>query len=248
MVGRGDSHPVLVLPGFVATDRSTVALRSLIRGWGFWAHGWGLGTNMGPTPEIIAGLRSRLDSLYERHGGKVSVVGWSLGGIFARELARQSPDKVRQVITLGSPIQLQKDDRSNASGIADLLEPTFDPTYMRTPDYERGPLPVPSTSIFTRSDGIVRWQLCLDVVDEMHDNVEVKASHVGLGYNPSALYVVADRLNRREGQWKPFRAPIGLGSCFPKAESFEPERHHVTRPRRATGSRSARPVRLVASR
>ena len=230
LVGRGDRHPVLVMPGFTAGDQSTIALRSLIRSWGFWAHGWHLGSNVGPTPEILAGLSDRLDSLYRRHGQKVSLVGWSLGGLFARDLARRFPEKVRQVITLGSPIQLTPDDRSNASAIADRLLPTFDPRWGEVPDYKKGPLAVPSTSIYTRTDGIVRWQLCLDIADERHDNVEVRASHVGLGYNPTVLLVVADRLNRREGKWKPFRAPIGFRSFYPEAGSFEPE--HPRRVRR----------------
>lgn len=236
LAGRGDSHPVLVLPGFTAGDRSTVALRAMIRSWGFWAHGWGLGHNLGPTPAARAGMRDRLDALHQRHGAKVTLIGWSLGGLFARELARHAPDKVRQVITLGSPIQMTPDDRSNASAISDLLRTNFDPSWEWVADFERGPLPVPSTSIYTRTDGVVRWQLCLDVVDERHENIEVKASHIGLGFNPAALLAIADRLNRREGEWRPFRPLPGLGGMYPPSVTFEPVRPH----RRRRGSRPRR--------
>jgi pimeloyl-ACP methyl ester carboxylesterase len=240
-VGRGDSHPVLVMPGFTAGDASTVALRSLIRSWGYWAHGWGLGTNYGPTKAIRSGIHDRLDALHSRHGAKVTIIGWSLGGLYARELARDMPDKVRQVITLGSPIQMTPDDRSNASAISERLQKHFDPNWHWQADHEQELLPVPSTSIYTRTDGVVRWQLCLDVVDDQHDNVEVKASHIGLGFNPSALLVIADRLNRREGAWRPFRPLPGLGGLYPKAESFEPAHPHRERrrPRRAATGKAA---------
>lgn len=240
--GRGDSHPVLVMPGFTAGDASTVVLRSMIRSWGYWAHGWGLGTNLGPTRAVREGIHQRLDALHARHGAKVTVIGWSLGGLYARELARDMPDKVRQVITLGSPIQMTPEDRSNASAISERLQKHFDPNWHWRPDFAQGILPVPSTSIYTRTDGVVRWQLCLDVVDDQHDNVEVKASHIGLGFNPSALLVIADRLNRREGEWKPFRPLPGLGGFYPKAESFEPSRPQRSRrrPRRPARPTSAK--------
>src|SRR5437870_1661144 len=103
LLGRGDQHPVLVLPGFTASDVTTTPLRWQLRSWGYWAHGWQLGRNLGPTPAVLEGLVDRLLTLHERHGRKVTLIGWSLGGIYARELARQFPDSVRSVITLGSP-------------------------------------------------------------------------------------------------------------------------------------------------
>ena len=241
-VGRGDSHPVLVMPGFTAGDASTVALRSMIRSWGYWAHGWGLGTNLGPTRAIRTGIHERLDALHTRHGSKVTIIGWSLGGLYARELARDMPEKVRQVITLGAPIQMTPEDRSNASVISARLQKHFDPNWHWQPDYVQPILPVPSTSIYTRTDGVVRWQLCLDVVDGQHDNVEVKASHIGLGFNPSALLVIADRLNRRDGEWKPFRPLPGLGGLYPTAESFEP-----LHPRHSSRRRQRRSTNTAAS-
>src|SRR4051812_17673478 len=94
-VGRGDRAPVLVVPGFTADDTSTVALRSVLRAWGYWAHGWGLGANLGPTRELLSALRGRLDAVYERHQRPVALIGQSAGGLFARYLAREAPEQVR---------------------------------------------------------------------------------------------------------------------------------------------------------
>ena len=112
IIGRGDRHPVLVLPGFTADDRSTVPLRWFLRSQGYWTHGWHLGSNYGPTRRIIQGLDERILEIYERHERKVTVIGWSLGGIYARMLARRQPDSVRQVITLGSPFRMVEGDHS----------------------------------------------------------------------------------------------------------------------------------------
>ena len=216
LAGRGDSHPVFVLPGFTGGDRSTVALRAALRSWGYWAHGWQLGSNLGPTPAALAGIRERLDALHDRHGKRVSLVGWSAGGLYARHLARLAPEKVRQVVTLGSPLQMRAGDRSAASVIADRLESRFDPDFRRLADPERGVLPVPSTSVYTRTDGVVRWQVCLDVVDERHENVEVLASHSGLGFHPPTLYVLADRLGQPEDDWRPFSPPSWARRLYPR--------------------------------
>lgn len=231
-VGRGDRHPVLVLPGFMGDDASTVALRSFIRSWGYWAHGWGLGSNVGPTRQVLDGIGARLDAVHGRHGRPVSLVGWSAGGVFARYLARAHPEQVRQVITLGSPLQMHEGDRSAASVIVDVLQTRFDPDFGGSEEYLLGPLPVPATSIYSRTDGVVRWQVCLDVADDRHENVEVRGSHVGLGFNPSALYVVGDRLAQAEGLWRPFEAPAALRPLYPTPSSWEPDGHHHHRRRR----------------
>ncbi len=227
--GRGDRHPVLVLPGFMGDDTSTIALRSFIRSWGYWAHGWRLGSNVGPTRAVLDGIRQRLDEIHTRHGRPVTLVGWSAGGIFARHLARANPEQVRQVITLGSPIQMHDGDRSAASLVADRLKRRFDPTFGGSADHELGPLPVASTSIYSHTDGVVRWQVCLDVADDRHENVEVRSSHVGLGFNPAALLVVGDRLALPEGTWRPFHAPYGLRSFYPKPASWHEVIHQPRR-------------------
>src|SRR4051795_2439615 len=112
---RGDHHPVLVLPGLLAGDGSTTAVRGVLRRLGYDVHGWELGRNLGPTEKVVRGMDRRLQELAQRQGRRVSVVGWSLGGIFARTLARRSPHLVRQVVTLGSPFRLTRSDQSRAS-------------------------------------------------------------------------------------------------------------------------------------
>jgi pimeloyl-ACP methyl ester carboxylesterase len=219
--GYGDHSPVLVIPGFTATDASTAVLRFYLRTWGYWAHGWHVGSNFGPTPKTLAAVAERLKAVHARHGKRVTLIGQSAGGTYARYLARQSPHMVRQVITLGSPIQLVSGDRSSISAFTRHLEPRFDPEFHRIADHQRGVLPVPATSIYTRTDGVVRWHVCLDVVDDRHENVEVFATHSGLAVNPTSLHVIADRLRQREGEWRPFKPPPFMRSLYPRPAAWD---------------------------
>ncbi len=222
---RGDGHPVLVLPGFTAADRSTAPLRSLLRRLGYRTYGWKLGANLGPTPRIVEGLDRRFRHIEEREGRPVSIVGWSLGGLFARELARTYPDSVRQVITLGSPIQMRPGDRSAASSRWESLSDLHDSeviAVMSQPD--RVPLAMPSTSVYTRSDGIVHWRTCLVTKTPISQNVEVFGSHCGLGFNPSVALVVADRLAQPADDWRRFRPPFWARTAFGRAANHDPSR------------------------
>jgi pimeloyl-ACP methyl ester carboxylesterase len=214
LIGRGDRHPVLVLPGFLADDPSTVPLRSILRGQGYWVHGWQLGRNLGPTPDVVAGLAERLVALHDRHGAPVSVIGWSLGGIYARRLAREHPDLVRQVITLGSPFRITPDQRSAVSALYDRLSTRHVPM---DDEFEvmSEPLTVPTTAIYTRTDGVVRWWQCIESVGPERENIEVRGSHSGLGFNPAVIVAISDRLAQRPDRWRPFRAPLGTGHWFP---------------------------------
>ncbi len=222
-LGRGDKHPVLVLPGFSASDMSTVPLRGVIRSQGYWVHAWGLGRNIGPTPEIITGLVERLQLLSERHEAKVSVIGWSLGGMYARAMARMFPDYVRQVITLGSPYRL-RDAQSTPVGrmyrrYANQHMPVAD---VMPPEHELPPLTMPATSIYTRTDGIVHWSGCIDEEGPLRENIEVRSSHVGLGVNPAAIIAISDRLGQAEGEWKPFKPNALVRGLFPKPVWWTP--------------------------
>jgi hypothetical protein len=217
--GRGDDHPVLVLPGFSGGDQSTAALRRTIRSQGYWAHGWRLGRNLGPTPEVVDGMVERLHLLHERHGAPVSLVGWSLGGMYARMLARMFPEQVRQVISLGSPYRMRE---AGNSPVARLYRAQARRRGLPLPDAgvlpreeELPPLPVPSTSIYTRSDGVIHWSLCIDAEGPLRENIEVRASHVGLGVNPSVLIAVLDRLAQPVGEWKPFRPNVLVRHLYP---------------------------------
>ncbi|RPH43409.1 MAG: alpha/beta hydrolase [Burkholderiales bacterium] len=199
---RGDGHPVLVFPGLAASDASTRPLRRLLRGLGHDAHGWQLGRNLGPRPEILEGAAHRIRTLAERDGRRVSLVGWSLGGIYARELAKQLPDAVRAVVTLGTPFA-GSPRATNAWRLFELLNGR----QHREPRLREGlrtPPPVPTTSIWSRSDGIVAWQCSVERPGPRAENIVVAASHIGLGLNPLALHALADRLAQPEGGWRPF--------------------------------------------
>ncbi|MCL4671428.1 MAG: alpha/beta hydrolase [Sphingomonadaceae bacterium] len=210
---KGDGHGVLVLPGFMASDSSTAPLRSLLRDLGYHAAGWGLGRNVRVDNARVAAMAECVDRLADQTGRKISIVGWSLGGVFARELAKQAPDKVRLVISLGSPIS---DDRNhtNARRLFEWLN-GHEPEPMqggRFRNLGEAP-PVPTTSILTRTDGVVHWRGSVQEPGAQTENIEVIASHCGLGVNPAAIYAIADRLAQQEGTWKPFAAS-GLASAF----------------------------------
>jgi pimeloyl-ACP methyl ester carboxylesterase len=226
MLGRGDQHPVLVLPGFTAGDASTVPLRLALRSHGYWVHGWRLGRNVGPTERIVSGMRERLDELADRHGRTVTLVGWSLGGIYARLLARERPDAVRQVISLGSPYRMVEGDRSAVQGTWKRYEHLHvaDLGLTNLHEHHRPPLQVPATSIYSRTDGVASWHTCIDEVRPRAENIEVRGSHVGLGVNPAVLLAVLDRLSQPADEWRPFRPPAALGHWYPVPASWDRDR------------------------
>ena len=210
---QGDGHPVMVLPGMGASDTSTRPLRRFLKDRGYSAHGWKLGPNHGPRPGVERKMAERLSELAERHGQKVSLIGWSLGGIFARELARRTPEQVRCVITLGSPFA-GVPRASNAWKLYEQLSGQHvDDGELRA--RMRQPPPVPATAIFSRSDGIVAWQGCLEQEGPLAENIEVEGSHCGLGHNPVVLHAIADRLAQPEGQWQHFKRSGIKGLIYP---------------------------------
>ena len=222
LLPRGDGHHVIVLPGFTADDRSTRPLRLLLRDLGYHTHGWRLGANVGPTAEILTGLYALLERIHSDAAAPVSIIGWSLGGIYARELARTTPEQVRQVITLGSPIQMIDDDSSSVQGSYDALKHLHDPSAQRhVRDAFLPMLAVPATSIYSRTDGIVKWQASLIQRTEQSENIRVNGSHCGLGFNNSVAYAIADRLAQPAGQWRHFQAPPWLQTSFPPAHNLD---------------------------
>ena len=215
----GDGHPVLVLPGLLADDGSTWTLRRILRDLGYRVHGWRLGRNLGPTAATVTGLQTRLLDLQSRYDSAVSVIGWSLGGIYARTLARDTPSAVRQVITLGSPIRMAHESQSRAGRAFNRYAHLH--VVPRDLPLESGldALPVPATSIYSRYDGIVAWQACLDLPSARAENIAVVCSHLGFGHHPAAIWAVADRLAQPLGQWAPFRAASALLPLYPPADS-----------------------------
>jgi pimeloyl-ACP methyl ester carboxylesterase len=213
---HGDGHSVLVLPGLLADDMSTRALRAVLRRLGYDVHGWGLGRNIGPTAPCVKGMRDLVDRLADDSGKPVSLVGWSLGGIFARDLARRTPESVRQVVTLGSPFRLARHSQSRATKVFDRFSHLHVEHRTLPLESENTPMTVPASSIYSHFDGIVHWQTCLDTPGERCENIAVMASHLGLGHHPASIWAIADRLAQREGSWKPFKAPLFLRPAFPK--------------------------------
>lgn len=199
---RGDGHPVLVFPGMGASDITTVPLRRYLKGLGYVTQAWGQGLNFGPRPGVLERSAEDIRALAEKHQQPVSLIGWSLGGIYARELAKLHPALTRCVVTLGTPFTGHP-KATNAWRIYELLSRS------KVGDADlmaeiRKPPPVPTTSIYSRSDGIVSWRCSLNDPSPLAENIEVPASHVGMGTNPLALYAVADRLAQPIGNWKRF--------------------------------------------
>jgi len=213
---RGDGHGVLVLPGLLASDMSTTPLRRFLRWLGYAAHGWDLGRNLGPTEAVLDGLPRALAAA-ERAGGPVSLVGWSLGGIYAREMARRYPGQVRQVITLASPFALTDPRQSRAEG-AYRRRGHLHANAGRVPSREQiaQPISVPSTAVYSRRDGITAWQACIEPETALHENVEVRCGHLGFGTDPATLWLIADRLALPAGRWRPFRPPAPLRRLYPR--------------------------------
>jgi pimeloyl-ACP methyl ester carboxylesterase len=215
----GDGHPVLVLPGLLAGDGSTWALRRILRRLGYRVHGWHLGRNIGPTAKAVAGMADRLNGLQTKYGTPVSVIGWSLGGIYARAMGRRSPASIRQVITLGTPFRLTDQNQTRAGAAFKRFSHLHVERAPVPLDLETEPLPVPATSIYSRYDGVVAWQACLDLRSPRAENISVIGSHFGYGHNPAVIWAVADRLAQPSGEWAPFRPPAVLRPLFPRPDT-----------------------------
>lgn len=191
----GNGHGVMVLPGFLGEDNFNRPLVGFLRELGYQASGWGMGRNLGPGSFSEDELRQNLEALATAGDGKVSLIGHSLGGIYAREIARLDPGNFHQVITLGSPFGQGRHTGSHASRLYRRLNPDGDPR-----DEEEllsKPPPVPTTAIFTRGDGVVNWRTSYQRgYFQNVDNIEVVGSHVGLTLNAATWYWIAKKLAR----------------------------------------------------
>lgn len=213
----GDGHDVVVIPPFAFGDSLTKVLRVYLSRLGYAVHSWN-------RPEILGLHRlsgvalQRLEEITDLAGGPVSLVGHSLGGIYAREMARAAPDQVRRVITVGSPFA--GDLRAN------MVWPLYEAATGTSidsipPDVERRmrePLGVPSTAIYSRTDGIVSWRHCVDAEALDAENVEVVSSHLGQLHHPVVLWVISERLAQPVGTHRPFD-PSGLERLFVRTPS-----------------------------
>ena len=208
---RGDGHGVMVLPGFMGDDPYNQSLISFLNELGYDATGWEMGRNLGQTSISVDDLKHKIKRLARSGDGQVSLVGHSLGGIYARELARKEPDTVRQVISLGSPFGEGRHNGSHASRLYKRLNPD----HVQTPDEAAMSAllsvapPVPTSSIYTKADGVVNWRTAIQTKDHPHtQNIEVIGSHCGLTLNPVVWYLLAKLLLNKKGSWQRFQSPM----------------------------------------
>lgn len=204
-------HHVIVYPGLAAGDGSTGPLRGFLKDLGYEVHGWYQGVNRGPRKGVLERMREQLVAVHRDYGEPVSLIGWSLGGVYAREIAKEVPHAVRNVITLGTPFA-QSPRATNAWRVYSMLSGETLPDELMLHKLTTPP-PVPFTSLYSKTDGVVAWQASIQKQPHDHphgiENIEVFASHLGIGANPAAWYAIADRLAQKHGEWAPFVPPLG---------------------------------------
>ena len=215
---RGDGHPVLLLPGFMADEGTLIALKLFLESRGYEVQTWGFGRNVGFSSRHATALQQKIRYMHHKSGRKVSLVGWSLGGLFAMYGAHEVPECVRSVVTLGSPVTFDPGGSQSPPLVKALYRVIAHPMgtsahvhHLRAKNL-RGPkaLPLPISCLYSLSDGVVPPQeATIDGNPALHENVRVPGSHLGLGFNALALWIVADRLAQPEAQWRPFQ-PSGV--------------------------------------
>lgn len=207
----GEPHGVMVLPGFLAGDASTAAMRRFLKMKGYHVEGWKLGRNLGQHIEsskhlISDKLLERCLEFYQHSGGPITLIGWSLGGILSREIARLMPEQIKQVITLGSPFQAPELAAPMAARMFKLINKNRFNGEFAIPPQLKEHIDVPCTAIYSKTDGIAHWHGCKhhDIQPEhAAENIEVKASHLGYGHHPGVLWIIAKRLSMPANQWRP---------------------------------------------
>ena len=192
--GRGQS--VIVLPGFSASNTSTVPLRRYLTWLGYEVHGWELGRNTGNVRELWPQVFDEVRQIYARSGSPVDIVGWSLGGVIAREVARDHPEIVRQVITMGSPV-VGGAKYTSMSRLFKQRGVDLDEMEATIAARESTPIRVPVTSIYSKNDGVVGWEASIDQHNTQVEHLEVYTTHLGLGISPDVFKIIARKLARR---------------------------------------------------
>jgi pimeloyl-ACP methyl ester carboxylesterase len=219
---QGDGHPVLLVPGFTAGDSTLIGLSTFLRTRGYHVETWGLGQNTGFKLKFSHALEQKLRFMHHRHKRKVSMVGWSLGGVYAFYTAHVAPECVRSVVSLGSPMRFSGADfdvpilvKAIYRYLAHPMGPVAHLANVRA-KVLRAPPPVPSTCIFSMTDGVVPPEAARidDTDDDQHENIWVPGSHVGLGFNAAVMWVLANRLAQAEGEWKPFEPDGWAGNVY----------------------------------
>jgi pimeloyl-ACP methyl ester carboxylesterase len=222
---QGDGHPVLLVPGFTAGDSTLIGLSAFLRTRGYHVETWGLGQNTGFKLKFSQALEQKLRYMHHRHRRKVSLVGWSLGGVYAFYAAHSAPECVRSVVSLGSPMKFSATELLDVPVVvkglyryfAHPMGPVAHLANVRA-KVLRAPPPVPSTCVFSMTDGIVPPEAARidDSDDDQHENIWVPGSHVGLGFNAAVMWILADRLAQAEGEWRPFDPHGWAGKVYRK--------------------------------
>jgi pimeloyl-ACP methyl ester carboxylesterase len=211
----GDGHPVLLVPGFMASESSLIALKLFLQRKGYDVHTWGLGRNMGFRSKHTNALPQKIRYLHHITGKKVSLVGWSLGGVFSMYGAQNALECVRSIITLGSPVSVEATGSQSPNVVKALYRVVSHrlgaSAHVMLPRAksmrERRRLAIPTSCLYSLSDGVVPPQeATIDGDPAMHENIQVPGSHIGLGFNGIVLAIVAERLAQPDNEWMPFSA------------------------------------------
>ena len=208
---RGDGHPVLLVPGFTAGDATMVGLKVFLKSRGYQVETWGFGQNTGFKLKFSHALEQKVRYLHHKYRSKVSIVGWSLGGVYAYYAAHSAPECVRSVISLGSPMRFAPENfntrllvRAVYRYFAHPMGPVAHLAHVRA-KVLKSPPPMPSTCVYSMTDGVVPPQSAyLDATEGEHENIWVPGSHLGLGFNAAVMWIVADRLAQPEDGWRPY--------------------------------------------
>jgi hypothetical protein len=224
---RGDGHSVLLVPGFTASDVTMIGLGVFLRSRGYHVETWGFGQNTGFKLKFAQALEQKLRFMHHQHRRKVSVVGWSLGGVYGFYATHAAPECVRTVVSLGSPMRFSVESFNTPIFVKMLyrylahpMGPVAHLANVRS-KVLRSPPPVPSTCIYSNTDGVVPPDAAqLDAAGSQHENIWVPGSHIGLGFNPTVMWILADRLSQPEGAWQPFQPSGVVGSMYERLAAW----------------------------
>ena len=190
---RGDGQRIIVVPGFSTGDISTLPLRQYLASLGYRVSGWNMGVNSGDVLDAIALLNQRVQTEHAAEDEQIILIGWSLGGYLAREVARELPHAVAQVITMGTPVvggpkytRVAEYFRSSGMDLNEIEREVDARTVV--------PLKVPVTAIYSKRDGVVAWEACIDETSDTVEHVEVMSSHIGMGISSTVYNIISTRL------------------------------------------------------
>lgn len=189
---RGDGRHILLIPGLLASESRMEAMRAILNAAGYDAHGWGMGRNLGPRSDSLERIDRRVDQIRRESGGKVTLVGWSLGGLFAREYAKHAAGKVGGIVTMGTPFS--GDPRANhAWRLYQLVSgfPVDQPPFACR--REEKP-PVRTIALWSRRDGVILPECARGRNGERDQAIEVDCTHMGFAASPEGILAVGQAL------------------------------------------------------